>query len=191
MSFSVPRRSCEACFADKILGQVDISLAFTSEAAQEPYLGFPMQSMNASMALEYVGLTDLILTAKFAGFLGDPTRSVNLKSPGEDDSVCALNAEAQPGDDRRSDCVRRYWVPGTAISTIPDLISDPRWPKADSIVLPRHTGLLLEYDSGDSRTVFDSARDCRSYSSRYWGNAEHVVRLCVANPSANVVQARK
>ena len=150
-----------------------------------------MEQMNASMALEYVGLTDLVITAKFAGFLGDPTRSVNLKPPGELDSVCTLNAGAQPGEDRPSDCVRRYWVPSTAISTVPDLVSDSRWPKADSILLTHHRGLLLEYDAGDSHTVFDPVKDCRGYSSRYWGNSEHLSRLCISNPSPNVVEARK
>jgi len=150
-----------------------------------------MQPMNASMALEYIGLTDLVITAKFSGFLGDPSRSVDLKPAGERDSVCALNADVAPGDDRPSDCVRRYWVPSTAITTVPELVIDPRWPKADSILLSRHQGLLLEYDAGDSRAVFDVVRDCREYSSRYWGNAEHVVRLCVANPGPNVVEARE
>jgi len=146
--------------------------------------------MNASMAVEYIGLTDLVITAKFAAFLGDPSRSVNLKPAGDRDSVCRLNAAAVPDDDRPTDCTRRYWVPSTAMSTVPDLVANSSWPKADSILLTRHRGLLLEYDAGDSRSVFDATQDCRQYSSRYWGNAEHAVRLCVSNPRPNVVEAR-
>ena len=109
---------------DAGVGQVDISLAFTTEASQDAFFGFHMQSMNASMASEYIGLTDLVITAKFASFLGDPIRSVNLNPASDHDAVCALNAGMQPGDDRPSDCVRRYWVPSTAASTVPELASD-------------------------------------------------------------------
>jgi hypothetical protein len=99
-----PSYSCSPAFdnsdlraqkADYRAGQVDIQLAFSPVSSQKPYFGYGNQPINASMAPEYTGFSDLILSWKFASFLGDPARSIELTPQSERAKVCGLNADAQ------------------------------------------------------------------------------------------------
>jgi hypothetical protein len=143
--------------------------------------------MNASSASEYTGFTDLVLSWKFAGFLGDPTRSVDLTPDTERAKACGLNANAQAS----SGCNRTYFVAGENMLVMPELVQDASFPDADIILATDHRGFLLNFNTGNSSTVFNSTRDCRVYSSRYLGFQAGAIRLCVGNSSPNELEARK
>jgi len=170
-----------------IQGQVDIRLAFSTESSQKPYMGYYMNPMNASMAVEYLGISDLVLSSKFSSFLDDTSRSIDLTSKMEPQKTCGLNAGGQD----TSGCHRRYFIPGEMLYVAPDLLNDPSHPSADTIILSNHQGFLFDFDAGDSAMEFDMNRDCRTYSSRYFGAEVGAIRLCVGSSSSNELQARK
>ncbi|KAK0721886.1 hypothetical protein B0T26DRAFT_769792 [Lasiosphaeria miniovina] len=170
-----------------IMSQVEIQIAFTEEPSQPPYLGYDLQPMNASVAVEYFGFSDLVLTANPGAFLHNPARSVDLSQQGEDASLCRLNADSQG---QRTGCHRSYFIAGESVFMTPDLINDASFPKAEIIYAPNRRGFLLEFDAGDSTTRFDPEKECRTYSSRYWGARAGAVRLCVGSSGPNELQAR-
>ncbi|KAK5662222.1 hypothetical protein OQA88_8127 [Cercophora sp. LCS_1] len=170
-----------------VMSQVEIQLAFAREKHQESYLGYALHPMNASMAIEYFGFSDLILTSNIGGFLYNPARSVNLSPQGEQGTFCRLNADA---DGPPSDCRRSYFVAGETLYTTPDLLNDPSFPKASIILATDHRGFQLDFDAGDSHMEFDPDKECRTYSSRYWWAPAGAVRLCVGSSGPNELQAR-
>jgi hypothetical protein len=117
--------------------------------------------MNATSALEYTSFTDLVLSWKFAGFLGDPTRSVDLTPDNERGKVCGLNVNAQDS----LGCNRTFFVAGDNMLVMPELVRDASFPEADVILASDHRGFLLNFNAGNSSAVFNSTRDCRTYSS--------------------------
>lgn len=143
--------------------------------------------MNASSAPEYTGFTDLVLSANFAGFLGDPARSVDLTPDSERGKVCGLNANARDS----SGCNRTYFLAGESMAVMPELVRDASFPDADIILASDHRGFLLNFSAGNSSTKFNATRDCRTYGSRYLGFQAGAIRLCVGNSSPNEVEARK
>lgn len=143
--------------------------------------------MNASMAAEYTGFSDLMLSWKFASFLGDPTLSIDLTPQNERARICGLNANAQDV----SGCHRTYFIAGESLLVTPELIANASFPAADIILASHHQGSLLDFNAGDSTTEFNSTRDCRTYSSRYLGAQAGAIRLCVNNFSPNELEARK
>ncbi|KAK3373061.1 hypothetical protein B0T24DRAFT_666387 [Lasiosphaeria ovina] len=170
-----------------IMSQVEIQIAFTEEPSQPPYLGYDLQPMNASIAVEYLSFSDLVLTANLGAFLHNPARSVDLSSQGEDASLCRLNADSQG---QRTGCHRSYFIAGESVFMTPELINDAGFPKAEIIYAPNRRGFQLDFDAGDSTTRFDPVTECRTYSSRYWGAKAGAVRLCVGNSGPNELQAR-
>jgi hypothetical protein len=169
------------------IGQVDIQLAFSPIPSETTYLGYDNQPMNASVAVEYTGFTDLLLSWKFASFLGDPTRSIDLTPESERAKVCGLNADTQDS----SGCNRTYFIPGENTLVMPELVSNASFPNADIILASNHRGFLLNFNAGNSTTEFDATSECRTYSSRYFGVQAGAVRLCVSNSSPNELEARK
>jgi hypothetical protein len=168
-------------------GQVDIQLAFSPVSPGEGYFGYDNQPMNASMASEYTGFSDLMLSWKFASFLGDPARSVDLTPESERAKVCGLNADTRD----TSGCHQTYFIAGESAFVTPELIIDASFPDADIILASDHRGYLLDFNAGNSTTEFDATRECRTYSSRYLGIQAGAIRLCVANSSPNELEARK
>jgi hypothetical protein len=171
-----------------MIGQVDIELAFSPVPSETPYLGYSMQPMNASMAMEYIGLSDLVLSARLSGFLGDSTRSIDLTPSSERAKPCGLNGATQSM--AGSSCKRTYFVPGQILAIAPELLFDASFPAADTTLTKNHQGFLLEFDTGDSSLEFDAARECRTYSGRYFGVTTGAVRLCVGDSGLNGLQAR-
>jgi hypothetical protein len=152
------------------------------------YMGYDMQPMNASMAVEYLGFSDLMLSSNFGSFLNSAIRSVDLTPQSEFTAFCGLNAAAQ---DSGSGCRRRYFVAGESLFVAPDLLNDASFPKADTILASNHRGFLLDFDAGDSSMRFDTVKECRTYSSRYYGAVAGAVRLCVGSSGPNELQARE
>jgi len=150
-------------------------------------MGYAMHPMNASMAVEYLGFSDLVLTANPASFLHTSSRSINLSPPGEHESFCRLNAPTPEG---RGDCHRSYFMPGENLFATPELMNDPSFPKANVILATNHRGFVLDFDAGDSSTRFDPVNECRTYWSRYWWAPAGAVRLCVGSSGPNELQAR-
>jgi hypothetical protein len=128
-----------------------------------------------------------MLSWKFSGFLGDPTRSIDLTPQSEQAKVCGLNAKNQAS----SGCNRTYFIPGESLIVMPDLLVDESSPDADTILASDHRGYLLNFNTGNSTTEFNSTRDCRTYSSRLWGFQAGAIHLCVGNSSPNELEARK
>ena len=143
--------------------------------------------MNASMARESIGLTDLMLSWKSGSFLEDPTRSIDLTPESEGAKVCGLNADAQD----QSGCNRTFFVPMESMFVVPELLSNSSFPDADIILASDHRGYLLNFTAGDSTAEFNATSECRTYSSRIWGVQVGAVRLCVGNTSPNELEARK
>ncbi|KAK4442372.1 hypothetical protein QBC34DRAFT_444245 [Podospora aff. communis PSN243] len=170
-----------------IMSQVEIQLSFSPEKSQDPYLGYSMHSMNASMAVEYLGFSDLVLSANPASFLHNAARTVNLSPPGERDTFCRLNTN---DDGDSGDCHRSYFMAGESLFMTPGLINDASFPKASIILTTNHRGFQLEFDAGDSGTRFNPVNECRTFSSRYWGAPAGAVRLCVGSSGPNELQAR-
>jgi hypothetical protein len=170
-----------------VTGQVEIGLAFSPVSSTTRYFGYNNHPMNASSAFEYTGFTDLVLSGKFAGFLGDPTRSVDLTPANERGKVCGLNVNAQD----LSGCNRTFFVAGDNMLVMPELVRDASFPDADVILASDHRGFLLNFNAGNSSIVFNSTRDCRTYSSRYFGFQAGAIRLCVGNSSPHELEARK
>ncbi|KAK1753946.1 hypothetical protein QBC47DRAFT_385249 [Echria macrotheca] len=170
-----------------IMSQVEIQLAFTAEKTQAPYLGYAMFPINASMAVEYLGFSDLVLTSSPGSFLTNSIRSVNLSPQSERDKFCRLNAG---GDSENSDCHRSYYMPGESLFATPELINDASFPSASIILANNHRGFQLEFDAGDSSMYFDPVNECRTYASRYWWVSAGAVRLCVGSSGPNELQAR-
>ncbi|KAK3389405.1 hypothetical protein B0H63DRAFT_556570, partial [Podospora didyma] len=170
-----------------IMSQVDIQIAFSEESSQAPYMGYDLQPMNSSMATEYLGFSDLILTANPSSFLHNPSRSIDLSPRGEQAALCRLNAGSQGSE---SECHRSYFIAGESLFTMPDLLNDPSFPKAEIIYASNRRGFLLDFDTGDSSTKFDPINECRTYSSRFWGSQAGAVRLCVGSSGLNELQAR-
>lgn len=162
-------------------------MAFSPLSSGTPYFGYDNQPINASVAVEYTGLTDLILSSKFSGFLGDPTYSVDLTPQSQRAKGCGLNAQTQDS----SGCNRTYFLPGESVVVMPELLADGGFPDADIILASDHRGYLLNFNAGNSSTEFNSTQDCRTYSSRYFGFKAGAIRLCVVNSSPNELQARK
>jgi hypothetical protein len=156
-------------------------------SSENPYFGYGSQPMNASIAAEYTGFSDLMLSWKFASFLGDPALSIDLTPQSERAKVCGLNADAQSP----SGCHRTYFIAGENSLVTPDLVADASFPSADIILASDHRGYLLHFNTGDSTTEFNATRDCRTYSSRYLGAQGGAIRLCVGNSSPNELEARK
>lgn len=143
--------------------------------------------MNASVALEYTGFTDLMLSWGFASFLGDPGRSVQLTPQSDMAKVCSLNAGAQD----TSGCHRTYFVAGDSLFVVPELLVDESVPDADIILTTNHRGYLLDFNAGDSTKNFNETSECRTYSSRYLSFQVGAVRLCVGNSGPSELEARK
>lgn len=179
-----PHRSINT---DYRTGQVEIQLAFSPLSSATPYFGYDIYPMNASSAWEYTGFTDLTLSTKFSAFLGDATRSVDLTPQSEQTKACGLNANAQDS----SGCNRTYFVAGETVLVMPELVGNASSPDADIILASDHRGYLLNFNAGNSSTVFNSTRDCRTYSSRFWGIHAGAIRLCVGNSGPNELEARK
>jgi hypothetical protein len=164
-----------------------MDLAFSMETSQQTYSGFNMEPMNASMAGEYIGLSDLMLSTKSTSFLGDPASTVDLSPPGDIAQGCGLNG----GEQGTSSCRRRYFIPGISLVVTPELVGTADFPQADTILASHHRGYLLEFDAGDSSMKFDADQDCRTYSGRYLGFKAGAIRLCVGSSGPNELQARK
>jgi hypothetical protein len=177
----------ERAEANSIAGQVDIRLAFSTETRQKPYMGYSMHPMNASMAIEYLGFSDLVLSSKLSGFLLDPLHSVELGTATERPRTCSLNANGQG----ISGCHRRYFVPGEVLVAAPGIVNDASFPGADIIMVNEHQGLLLDFDAGDLTIKFNMTSECRTYSSRYLGFAAGAIRLCVGRSGPTELQARE
>jgi hypothetical protein len=143
--------------------------------------------MNSSMAVEFLGLTDLLLTSGFTNFLGDPLSTVDLTPPAISTAPCRINYELQGAE---SNCKRRYFLPGPKMFIAPELTTDQRFPTADIVLVTNHQGFLLDFDAGDSKMKFDPVTNCRVYSGRYWGEIVGATRLCVGNSNPNQLQAR-
>jgi hypothetical protein len=168
-------------------GQVDIQLAFSPVSSGTQYFGYDTQPMNASMAVESLGLTDLILSWKFGGFLEDATRSIDLTPESEGAKVCGFNADVQD----QSGCNRTFFVAMESVFVAPELFSNSSFPDADIVLARDHRGYLLNFTAGDSTAEFNATSECRTYSSRIWGVQIGAVRLCVGNTSPNELEARK
>jgi hypothetical protein len=162
-------------------------LAFSPLSSGTPYFGYNTQPINASAAIEYTGLTDLILSLKFASFLGDPTHSIDLTPQSQRAKGCSLNAKTQDS----SGCSRTYFLPGESVVVMPELLGNGSFPDTDIILASDHRGYLLNFNAGNSSMEFNSTQDCRTYSSRYFGFQAGAIRLCVANSRPNELQARK
>ncbi|KAH8590742.1 hypothetical protein B0O99DRAFT_300340 [Bisporella sp. PMI_857] len=169
-----------------IMSQVDIQLAFSPVSFRKPYFGYANQPMNASVASEYTGFSDLLLSWKFSSFLGDPARSIDLTPEAERAKVCGLNADALD----QSGCHRTYFLSGESMFIMPELVVDASFPDANIVLVRNHRGYLLDFNTGDSTTEFDAAQECRTYSSRYLGAQAGAIRLCVSNSSSNELEAR-
>lgn len=172
--------------ANSIAGQVDIRLAFSAETRQKAYMGHYIHPMNSSMATEYLGFSDLVLSSKLSGFLQDALLSVELGTTTQP-QTCILNANEQG----TSDCHRRYFVPGDVLVAAPDILNDASFPGADIIMANEHQGLLLDFDAGDSTREFNMTSECRTYSSRYLGFAAGAIHLCVGRSGPTELQARE
>jgi hypothetical protein len=168
-------------------GQVDIQLAFSPVSSGTSYFGYDIQPMNVSMVLESVGMTDLMLSWKFGGFLEDTTRSIDLTPQSSEAKVCAFNADAQdqPG------CNRTFFLAMESVLVFPELFANSSFPDADIILASDHRGYLLNFKVGNSTTEFNTTSECRTYSSRYWGVQAGAIRLCVGNTSPNELEASK
>jgi hypothetical protein len=168
-------------------GQVDIQLAFSPVSSGTQYFGYDNQQMNASVAAESTGFTDLMLSWKFASFLEDPTRSIDLTPESEGGKVCGFNADAQdqPG------CSRTFFLAMESLLVMPELLANSSFPDADIILASDHRGYLLNFTAGNSTTEFNATSECRTYSSRFWGVQAGAIRLCVGNTSPNELEARK
>ncbi len=143
--------------------------------------------MNATMAPEYTGFTDLLLSWKFAGFVSDSTHSVDLTPDSERAKPCGL--EADSGD--TSGCRRRYLLAGESVLVTPDLVTNASFPDVDLILASNHQSYILDFDAGDPQTKFDPTQECRVYSSRWLGVQAGAIRFCVGNTTPNELQARK
>ena len=168
-------------------GQVDIQLAFSPVSSGTQYFGYDTQPMNASIAVESLGLTGLVLSWKFGRFLEDATRAINLTPESEGAKVCGLNADAQD----QSGCNRTFFVAMDSVLVVPELLYNSSFPKADIILASDHRGYLLNFTAGDSTTEFNATSECRTYSSRIWGVQAGAIRLCVENTGPNELEARK
>lgn len=168
-----------------IMSQVDIRLAFSAETRQKPYMGHYIHPMNSSMAIEYLGFSDLVLSSKLSGFLQDPLHSVELGTTTQQ-QTCILNANGQGS----SDCHRRYFIPGDVLIAAPHIVNDASFPGADIIMANEHQGLLLDFDAGDSTMEFNMTSECRTYSSRYLGFEAGAIHLCVGRSGPTELQAR-
>jgi hypothetical protein len=162
-------------------------LAFSSLSSDTPYFGYDIQTMNASAAGEYLGFTDLTLSTKFASFLEDAIRAVDLTPQSERAQACGLNATSEDS----SGCNRTYFVAGETGLTMPELVGNATSPDADIILATDHRGYLLNFNAGNSSTVFNSTRDCRTYSSRFWGYHAGAIHICVGNSGPNELEARR
>ncbi len=140
------------------------------------------------MAMEYLGISDLVLAGNFQAFMHNPGHIIDLSPPGEGESFCSLN---HPGGDKPSNCRRRYFIAGDPLIITPELLNDASFPAADIILASNHRGFLLEFDSGDSSMRFNGTSECRSYFSRYWWTQIGGVRLCVGSSGPNELQARR
>jgi hypothetical protein len=143
--------------------------------------------MNVSMVLESVGMTDLMLSWKFGGFLEDPTRSIDLTPQSSEAKACALNADVQD----QSGCNRTFFLAMESVLVFPELFANSSFPDADIILASDHRGYLLNFNAGNSTTEFNTTSECRTYSSRYWEVQAGAVRLCVGNTSPNELEASK
>jgi hypothetical protein len=168
-------------------GQVDIQSAFSPVSSGTQFFGYDTQPMNASMAGESKGITDLVLSWKFGGFLEDATRAIDLTPESEGAKVCGLNADAQD----QSGCKRTFFVAMESVLVVPELLYSSSFPDADIILVSDHRGYLLKFTAGDSTTEFNATSECRTYSSRFWGYQAGAIRLCVGNTSPNELEARK
>ena len=160
-------------------------MAFSPVSSSSQYYGYNLQPMNASVAAEYTGFTDLVLSWKFEDFLRDTTRSVDLTPPSERLIPCGLNAQDSSG------CNHTYFLPGEDILVMPEMISDASFPDADVLLATDHRGYLLNFKAGSSSTVFNATQNCRTYSSRYLGFQAGAIHFCAANSSPNELEARK
>lgn len=143
--------------------------------------------MNASMAPEYTGFTDLLFSWRFGSFLSDPLSSVDLTPERERSKPCELKADA--GD--TLGCRRRYLVPGESLFVVPELVTNASFPEVDVILVSNHRSYLLDFDVGDANRTFDPVKECRVYSSRWLGVAAGAVRICAGNSAPNELQGRK
>ena len=143
--------------------------------------------MNASVAAEYTGFTDLLLSWKFAGFLTDPTHSVDLTPQSEMAQPCILDANSQDS----SGCNRTYFMPGESVLAMPELVANASFPDADIILASDHRGYLLNFNAGSSDTEFNSSQECRTYSGRFLGVQPGAIRLCVGNLGPNELEASR
>jgi hypothetical protein len=162
-------------------------MAFSPVSSEAPYFGYDNQPMNASVAAEYTGFTDLLLSWKFATFLADPAHSIDLTLQSERVKRCSLNANSQDS----SGCNRTYFIAGESLLVMPELVTNANFPDADIILASDHRGYLLNFNAGDSGTEFNSSQECRTYSGRYFGAQAGAIRLCVGNSSPNELEARR
>jgi hypothetical protein len=168
-------------------GQVQIQMAFTPASPETPYFGYDNQLMNASVAMEYTGFTDLLLSWKFATFLADPGHSIDLTLQSEGAKPCTMNANGQDA----SACNRTYFIAGESLLVMPELVANSSFPDADILLASDLRGYLLNFNAGNSGTEFNSSQQCRTYSGRYFGIRVGAIRLCVGNLSPNELEARK
>ncbi|KAE9378400.1 hypothetical protein N431DRAFT_501051 [Stipitochalara longipes BDJ] len=168
-----------------IMSQVQIQMAFSPAPSETTYFGYDNQPMNASVAVEYTGFTDLLLSWKFGTFLADPGHSVDLTLQSERAQPCSLNANSHDS----SGCNRTYFVAGESLIVMPELVANASFPDADIILASNHRGYLLNFNAGNSSTEFNSSQECRTYSGRYLGVRAGAIRLCVGNPSPNELEA--
>ena len=173
--------------AKYLTGQVQIQMAFSPVSLPTPYFGYDNQPMNASVAAEYTGFTDLLLSWEFTSFLTDPTHSVDLTPQSEIAQPCRLDANSQDS----SGCNRTYFMPGESIIAMPELVATPSFPDADIILASDHRGYLLNFNAGSSGTEFNSSQECRTYSGRFLGFKFGAVRLCVGNLGPNELEASR
>ncbi len=130
-------------------GQVDIELAFSPVSMDPAYVGYGTAPLNASMAGEYTGLTDMMMSWDFQNFLGDSTHSIDLSPDDIQSKPCGLNAN--PEDN--SGCLRTYFMPSASTLIMPELVASADYPEADVLLALEHRGYYLEFDAGDSSSA--------------------------------------